>query len=317
MNLLKKTSTDTDIPRLRKGGVGGQFWSVYIPVGSKEKKQGYAKTQLEQIELVLRMIEKYPNNFQLARSASDIEKAMAQGKIASLLGMEGGHAIENSLGALRAFYRLGVRYMTLTHSKNIDWADSATDKEVLGGLSPLGVQVVQEMNRLGMMVDLSHVSAKVMHKALDVSSAPVIFSHSSARAVTPHKRNVPDSVLRRMKKNGGVVMVTFVTGFVSEKVRQWWISKEKGPRPNALLSQVADHIEHVRKVAGIDHVGIGGDFYDQDHVAQGLEDVSKYPALFAELISRGWTTAELEKLAQKNILRVMRAVEAKAQKLLP
>lgn len=314
-NLGEKSPTDTDIPRLRQGGVGAQFWSVYIPVGEKIKKQGYAKTQLEQIELAHRMIEAYPESLSLARSVRDIEKAQSRGKIASLLGIEGGHAIENSLGALRAYYRLGVRYMTLTHYKNIDWADSATDKEVLGGLSPFGEKVVHEMNQLGMMIDLSHVSAKVMHRVLDISQAPVIFSHSSARALTPHNRNVPDDVLKRVAKNRGVVMVTFVTGFVSSEVKAWWDNKEVGPRPQAFLNQVADHIDHVKKVAGVQSVGIGGDYYGQDHVVTGLEDVSKYPHLFAELIRRGWTEDELALLARGNILRVFRQVEAVAREL--
>ena len=311
-NLSKTAPTDTDIPRLRKGGVGGQFWSVYIPVGEKHKKQGYAKTQLEQIDLVHRMIKQYPD-FQLALTSQDIRDAMDDGKIASLLGMEGGHAIENSIGALRNFYRLGVRYMTLTHYKNIDWADSATDKERLGGLSLFGRRVVREMNRLGMMVDLSHVSAKVMHQTLDISKAPVIFSHSSARALVDHNRNVPDDVLLRMRKNGGIVMVTFVTGFISQEVREYWRRDEFDKEPPSYLYQVADHIDHVAKVAGVDHVGIGGDFYDQKTLPLGLEDVSRYPYLFAELIRRGWSEEDLAKLAQKNILRVFEDVEKVAQ----
>jgi len=283
-----------------------------ICLGLSEKKP---ITQLEQIELALRMVEAYSQDFYFARSAKDIMTAQSQGKIASLLGIEGGHAIENSLGALRAYYRLGVRYMTLTHFKNIDWADSATDKEVLGGLSPFGESVIHEMNRLGMMVDLSHVSAKVMHKALDISKAPVIFSHSSARALTAHKRNVPDDVLKRVKKNGGVVMVAFVSGFVSEEVRAWWKSKKKGVSPKATLNQVADHLDHIKKVAGIYSVGIGADFYGQDDVIQGLEDVSKYPYLFAELIRRGWSEKELALLARGNIIRVFHKVEKVAKKL--
>lgn len=314
-DIQKKSATDTDIPRLRQGGVGGQFWSVYIEVSKEAEAQGYAKTQLEQIDIARRMIDHHPDDFMLALKADDFEKALQQGKIASFLGIEGGHAIENSLGALRSFYRLGVRYMTLTHGKNLDWADSATDDEKLGGLSPFGVEVVKEMNRLGMLVDLSHVSAKVMHQALDVSKAPIIFSHSSARALTNHKRNVPDDVLKRVQDNGGIVMVTFVTGFVSQEVKDHWDSQKEGEEPRARLEQVADHIEHVRKVAGIDHVGIGGDYYGQDHLPVGLEDVSRYPYLFAELLRRGWSEKDLRKLANENILRVLRQAEKVAKRL--
>jgi membrane dipeptidase len=267
---------------------------------------------LEQIDIARQIIAHYPDHFELALGASDIERVFGSGKIASLIGIEGGHAIENSLGALRAYFDLGVRYMTLTHSLTIDWADAATDAPRHNGLTAFGKEVVREMNRLGMLVDLSHVAPATMHAALDVSEAPVIFSHSSARAVTDHPRNVPDDVLRRMPKNGGVVMVTFVPGFVSEKVRK---HTGDGRVPDATLADVVAHIEHIRKVAGIDHVGIGGDFDGISSTPVGLEDVSTYPALFAELARRGWKDDELRKLAGENLLRVLRESEAAARRL--
>jgi membrane dipeptidase len=337
-DLRGRTAGQTDIPRLREGGVGGVFWSVYVP--GEDKARGYARLQLEQIDIARRMIARYPEHLQLCLSSDDVRKAMGRGRIASLLGMEGGHAIENSLGALRAFYDLGARYMTLTHDVTLDWADAANDEPRHGGLTRFGEEVVREMNRLGMLVDLSHVSPDTMDDALRVSEAPVVFSHSSARALTDTARNVPDQVLARLPGNGGVVMVTFVPPFVSPE-----LAKASAPLfaeyrrrtkdvadaaerrrvfreiigstklPPATLAQVADHVEHVRKVAGVDHVGIGSDFDGITQTPVGLEDVSRFPALFAELIRRGWTDEDLRKLAQGNVLRVMRDVEATARRL--
>jgi membrane dipeptidase len=323
----------TDIGRLRAGGVGGQFWSVYVPADLQG--QTAVTATLEQIDIVLRMMRKYPETFELALTADDVERIFKKGKIASLIGMEGGHSIDNSLGALRMFHRLGARYMTLTHSRNIPWADSATDTAVLGGLSPFGEQVVREMNWLGMLVDLSHVSPDTMADAIRVSQAPVIFSHSSARALNDVPRNVPDNVLQMLPKNGSVVMVTFVPGFLSPKVAAW--SKlqtaeenrlkqqfptdaeavKKGladwtkanPAPLSTVADAADHIDHIRKVAGIDHIGLGGDFDGITSVPEGLEDVSKYPALTAELLRRGYKDDDVKKIVGLNILRVMRSVE--------
>jgi len=338
-DLNTRTAGDTDIPRLREGGVGGQFWSVWIPSLPEVGKRGFARIQLEQIDIALRMIERYPKDLALALSADDIERANREGRIASLLGVEGGHAIENSLGALRDYYRLGVRYMTLTHFNTNDWADSATDEARHGGLTKFGEEVVREMNRLGMLVDISHVSADTMNEALDVTEAPVIFSHSSALALTASPRNVPDAVLARMPKNGGVVMVDFISPFSVQgpEHERWQAEFEKAtgaklgdanfdkaveaytashPEPRATLKDVADHIEHVRDVAGIDHVGIGSDFYgDPANMAEGLEDVSRYPYLFAELIRRGWNDADLEKLARGNILRTFRGAEQVSARL--
>jgi membrane dipeptidase len=337
-DLRTTTPKQTDLARLKEGEVGAQFWSIYIP--GEVKDSGYARIQLEQFDIARRMIARYPDRLVLALTASDIERAFKHHRIASLLGMEGGHAIENSLGALRSYYALGARYMTLTHNVTLDWADAALDTARHGGLTSFGREVVREMNRLGMLVDLSHVSPGVMSNALDVSEAPVIFSHSSARALVDHPRNVPDSILARLPKNGGVVMVTFVPAFVSQEVADW--EKQDGdqrkaidsavsdslersrridrweaahPRPNATLQQVADHIEHVRKVAGIDHVGIGSDFDGVEYTTVGLEDTSKFPELFAELIRRGWSDADLTKLAGQNVLRVLRQAEAVAARL--
>jgi membrane dipeptidase len=309
-DLRTRTPGHTDLERLRAGRVGAQFWSVYIP--SESVHEGAARMQLEQIDIARQVIARYPDHLELALSASDIERIFGSGKIASLIGIEGGHAIENSLGALRAFYDLGVRYMTLTHSLTTDWADAATDTPRHGGLTPFGKEVVREMNRLGMLVDLSHVAPATMHAALDVSEAPVIFSHSSARAVTDHVRNVPDDVLRRMPENGGIVMVTFVPAFVSEAVRT---HTGDGPAPRATIADVVAHIEHIRNVAGIDHVGIGGDFDGISSTPDGLEDVSTYPALFAELVRRGWSDDDLRKLAGENLLRVFREAEATARRI--
>jgi membrane dipeptidase len=317
--------------------VGAQFWSVYVP--GEYADSGFARVQLEEIDIALRMIETYPD-LVLARTADEVEAAMRQGKIASLLGAEGGHALENSLGALRTYYRLGVRYMTLTHNVTLDWADAAMDEARHGGLTPFGDEVVREMNRLGMLVDLSHVSPGSMSDALNTSEAPVIFSHSSARALTDVPRNVPDSILARMPANGGVVMVTFVPSFVSQADADWYEQLERTrdslvaagadraelraaydrfvegrPRPLATLSDVADHIEHVREVAGVDHVGIGSDFDGMGTPPSGLDDVSAYPNLVAELLRRGWSEEEIGKLTSGNILRAMRDAEAVARRL--
>lgn len=332
-NLRKRTKGDTDIDRLRAGGVGAQFWSVYIP---SALTTGFAKAQLEQIDIALRMIELYPDVFELASTADDIERIFAQGKIASMLGIEGGKAIENSPAAIRVFYRLGVRYMTLTHSGTTDWADACTDTALHGGLSPLGEKLIHEMNRAGMLVDLSHVSDATMSDALTISEAPVIFSHSSVRAISNHVRNVPDSILVRLPKNGGIVMVTVIPNFTSEAMRVWEDGLgahlkgikgrperekarseyiQKHPRPKATLKQVADHIDYIKNKIGADYVGIGADYFGEDDVAEGMEDVSKYPYLFAELIKRGWSDADLKKLAGGNILRVLRQAEQTAARL--
>lgn len=336
-DLRKRTAGNTDLERLRQGGVGGQFWSVYIPA---ELDGGFARTQLEQIELTRRLVARYPDRLALVGTAAELQREMKKGKIASLLGIEGGHALENSLGALRAYYDLGVRSMTLTHSKSIDWADSATDAPRSRGLSRFGEEVVREMNRLGMLVDLSHVSQETMAAALRVSEAPVIFSHSSARAVCDHPRNVPDDVLRGVAKNGGLVMVTFVAAFISPEFAQasaplWkeWEQRSKGladpaekerlwkelaarmPRIKVPLGRVADHLDHIRKVAGPDHIGLGGDYDGNDAWPEGLEDVSGYPRLFAELIRRGWSDADLAKLANGNLLRVLRRAERVSARL--
>ncbi len=299
-DLRSRTSLHTDIPRLREGMVGAQFWSIYVPIDAVE--EGAAKVQLEQIDIANRLFAMYPEAFEPAHTASDVERVFGNGRIASLMGMEGGHAIENSLGALRAFFQAGARYMTLTHSDNTDWADSATGLPIHDGLTRFGEEVVAEMNRMGMLVDLSHVAPSTMNDVLDIAEAPVIFSHSSAKAVTDHPRNVPDDVLRRLPDNGGVVMVTFVPSFVSDD-------------GNATLADVADHIDHVKTVAGVEHVGIGSDFDGISSVPAGLEDVSTFPALFAELSRRGWTEDELRMLAGDNLLRVMRDAEAGARRL--
>ncbi len=293
-------SGHTDLERLRAGQVGAQFWSVYIPSGVGDS--GFARVQLEQIDIARQVITRYGGAFEMARGASDIERIFGAGRIASMLGVEGGHAIENSLGVLRAYYDLGVRYMTLTHGGNIDWADSATDDPRHGGLTPFGKEVVREMNRMGMLVDLSHVAPSTMSDALDVAEAPVIFSHSSARALRDHARNVPDSILQRLPDNGGVIMITFVPSFLTD-------------RAEATIGDVADHIEHVRRVAGVDHVGIGSDFDGITSTPVGLEDVSTFPALFAELSRRGWSDEDLKKLAGENLLRVLRESEKTARVL--
>lgn len=328
-DLRVPTSGHTDLDRLRLGMVGGQFWSVYVP--GEVADSGYARVQLEQIDIARRVIAKYPDRLALALTADDVRREFRNGKIGSVLGMEGGHVLENSLGALRAYYDLGARYLTLTHNVTLDWADAAMDSARHGGLTGFGEEVVREMNRLGMLVDLSHASPGTMSDALNVSEAPVIFSHSSARALADVPRNVPDSILRRLPANGGVVMVTFVPGFISQSLvdhgaarrsfrsdtataefRTW---RAANPRPRATLAQVADHIEHIRRVAGVDHVGIGGDFDGISEVVAGLEDVSMYPHLFAELVRRGWTDADLRKLAGENVLRAMARAEAVSVRL--
>jgi len=329
----------TDIPRLKAGGVGGQFWSVYVPV----ELAGPAAVQavLEQIDVVHRLSELYPDTFELAGTADDVVRIHKAGKIASLIGVEGGHCIANSLGTLRQLFAVGARYMTITHEKNNDWADSATDAPKHNGLTRFGEEVIHEMNRLGMLVDLSHVSPQTMKKALAIVQAPVIFSHSSTRALDGHPRNVPDDVLALLPQNGGVVMVTFVPSFVSEEVRGWnaqhnaeearlkalhpdspdavkselaaW--DKAHPAPRATMAQVADHIEHVRKVAGIDHVGLGSDFDGITTTPAELTGVDTYPVRLAELLRRGWSDDEIKKLAGLNVLRALRGAEQVAAKL--
>ena len=329
----------TDIRRLREGGVGGQFWSVFVSTDMRPDE--YVRATMEQIDVVYNMLRRYPDTFQLALTADDVDAAFGAGRVASLIGIEGGHSIDSSLGALRMFHRLGVRYMTLTHSKNIPWADACTDVVKSHGLTEFGKEVVHEMNRLGMLVDLSHVSPDTMRDALDSVVAPAIFSHSSARALTDHPRNVPDDVLRRMTENGGVVMASFVPAFVSQEVNehaqrrdaerervqsqpdsteqtvndalsQW---DELNPAPGATLNDVADHIDNVREVAGIDHIGIGADFDGIQTVPLGLEDVSKYPMLTAELIRREYSDDDILKILGRNVLRVMRDVERAAERI--
>ena len=336
---VAQPSIMTDIPRLRAGGVGGQFWSVYVPVTLQG--QTAVTATLEQIDIVHRMIRKYPDAFELALTAADVERIRKAGKVASLIGMEGGHSIDNSLANLRMFHRLGARYMTITHSSNTAWADAATDTPKSNGLSSFGEEVVREMNWLGMLVDLSHVSPDTMEDALRVVKAPVIFSHSVARALNDHPRNVPDNVLRMLPTNGGVVMVTFVPGFVSAQVNAWnkrqtaeqervralaptdaaqvkaavdqWTASN--PAPAATIAEVADHVDHIRKVAGIDHIGVGGDFDGISQTVKDLDNVSTYPALTAELLRRGYSTADLRKILGQNVLRVMREAEKVAARL--
>ena len=327
-DLRKNLDGDTDIPRLRAGMVGGQFWSVFIP--GEVEEFGYAKMQLEQIDIAHRMIELYPDDLTLALTADDIINTFKKGKIASLIGIEGAHAIENSLGALRIYYRLGVRYMTLTHNVTLDWADAVMDEPKNNGLTEFGNEVVGEMNRLGMMIDLSHVSPKVMSDVLNVTESPVIFSHSNARGLTDHPRNVPDSILVRLKDNGGVVMLSFIPFFVSQEAADFIEAGDKTIKgcntsdcleslgtdmPKANVGHVVEHIEYVRDLAGIDHIGIGSDYYGSEDMPIGLEDVSKYPNLFAALIKKGWPDEDLKKLAGENILRVMRENEANARRI--
>jgi membrane dipeptidase len=326
----------TDMARLHAGRVGGQFWSVYID-GTLTGDEAIRRT-IEEIDIVDRMIAAYPNDLERALTADDVVRIHKKGKVASLIGIEGGRQIGGSLAALRQFFRLGARYMTLTHNQTTEWADSATDDPKYGGLSPFGVEVVHEMNRLGMLVDLSHVSADTMKDAIAASRAPVIFSHSSARGLVGHLRNVPDDVFQLLPANGGVVMVNFVPDFISDAVWHWGAEKnaeearlkvfhrnskaevEAGlkawesahPRPAVTVAAVADHIDHVAKVAGHDHVGLGGDFDGIPYTPEGLTGVQDYPALFAELIRRGWSDQDLGKLAGGNVLRALRQAEAVA-----
>ncbi len=337
-DLRGKVQGQTDLKRLREGGLGGQFWSVYTP---GEAKQALARTQLEQIELTRRLIAHYPDALRFAGSVADIRAAKRDGRIASLIGIEGGHAIENSLGVLRAYYELGVRYMTLTHNVHTDWADSVAQQPARhDGLSPFGEDVVREMNRLGMLIDLSHTSVATMDDALRVSRAPVIFSHSNAQAVCKVPRNVPDDILRRLRANGGVIMVSFVAGFADPevaKVMQPAIDeynrrarKAKSQKemtalkdeifgalkvPPSTIASVANHLDHIRAVAGVEHIGIGADFDGNDLWPVGLSDVSMYPNLFAELIRRGWSDAELKLLAGENLLRAFERAETVAAEL--
>ncbi|MBA2806665.1 membrane dipeptidase [Streptomyces sp. KM273126] len=327
----------TDLARLRAGAVGAQFWSVYV----RSDQPGAVTATLEQIDCVRQLIARYPQDLRAALTAADMEAGRAEGRIASLMGAEGGHSIDNSLATLRGLYALGVRYMTLTHNDNIAWADSATDEPRAGGLTAFGREVVREMNRLGMLVDLSHVAATTMRDALDTSTAPVLFSHSSSRAVCDHPRNIPDDVLERLPANGGVAMVTFVPKFVLQAAVDWTVAadenmrahgfhhldttseamrvhrafEEAHPRPVATVSTVADHLDHMREVAGIDHLGIGGDYDGTAFTPDGLSDVSGYPNLIAELLDRGWSTTDLAKLTWQNAVRVLGAAEDVARDL--
>ncbi len=301
----------TDFARIARGGLGAQFWSVYVP--STVQGQTAVTATLEQIDVVHRMIAAWPDRLELALTAADVERIQNAGRVASLIGMEGGHSIDSSLGTLRMMYRLGARSMTLTHSLNTPWADSATDTPAHGGLTAFGEEVIGEMNRLGMLVDLSHVSPDTMADALRVSTAPVIFSHSSAKALANVPRNVPDDILRQLPKNGGVIMVTFVPGFIAQDVADYNALPPEGrgtrPPPRATLIQVADHIDHIRKVAGINSIGLGGDFDGIMQVVMGLEDVSTYPDLLAELLRRGYSDEDIRKIAGKNILRAFKKAE--------
>jgi membrane dipeptidase len=330
----------TDIDRLRLGNVGAQYWSVYVPADTMRAGVAY-RTTVEQIDLVHAMVKRYPDVFQLCLTANDIESARKAGKIASLIGMEGGHSIEDSIQNLRRLYDMGARYMTLTHSDTLSWADAATDQSKHDGLSPFGEEIVREMNRLGMLVDISHVSPATMHDALDISAAPVIFSHSSARTIADHPRNVPDEILKRLPENGGVVMINFYSGFVVPKsaeimkemfqvrrelqakypddkekmereYKQWQV---KNPYPAGEASIIADHIEHVIKVAGIDHVGLGSDYDGISTAPKGMEDVSTYPLITEMLVQRGYSEEDIHKVLYKNALRVLRDAEIAAEKL--
>jgi membrane dipeptidase len=325
----------TDLPRLRAGGVAGQFWSVFVPCSLSG--DAAVTATLEQVDAVHRLVRAHPADLRLCRTAGEAEAAMAAGLVASLMGMEGGHSINGSLGVLRMMHALGVRYLTLTHNENVPWADSATDEPVLHGLSDLGRDVVREMNRIGMLVDLSHVSADVMRDALDVAAAPVVFSHSSARALCDHPRNVPDDVLARLSGNGGVAMVAFVPQFVAQSWADWYlealdvVADRGGDRrrfadidpvlaerrhlapPLPGVPEVADHVEHVRDVAGVQHVGIGGDYDGSPVFPVGLEDVSGYPRLFEELRGRGWSEDDLRLAGSGNVLRAMHDMESAAR----
>ncbi len=329
----------TDIPRLREGRVGAQWWSVYVSANISEPEA--VKQTLEQVDFVHRMVEKYPDHFELALTADDVERIFAEGKIASLIGMEGGHSINNSLAVLRMFHELGARYMTITHGRTLDWADAAGDDPQHDGLNEFGEEVIREMNRLGMAVDLSHVTPATMKDAIRVTEAPVMFSHSNARAVSNHPRNVPDDVLQLLPEVDGLVMVTFVESFTSEELRRWYAERngvrakveslyagqpdmirekmqewmDENEMPKSTLEQVADHIDHIRDQIGVDYIGIGGDYDGISSLPLGLEDVSTYPDLFAELLRRGYSEEDLRKIAGENMLRVMRGIEATAERL--
>ena len=335
----QRAQLHTDLARLRAGGVGAQFWSVYVPSGYAGDRA--VSATLEQMDCVRALAARYPEDLRLAFTADDMEIARGQGRIASLMGAEGGQSINSSLATLRSLHALGVRYMTLTHNDNLPWADSATDKPVAGGLTRFGEEVVREMNRLGMLVDLSHVSPDTMRDALRVTTAPVIFSHSSARAVCDHVRNIPDDVLETLAANGGVAMATFVPKFILPEAIDWTAAADANmeangfhaldttpeamvvqrayeaahPRPMATVSTVADHLDHLREVAGVDHIGIGGDYDGTAFTPQGLEDVSGYPNLIAELLGRGWSEADLSKLTWSNAVRVLREAEGVAEQL--
>lgn len=336
LNPYGSTRMHTDLPRLRTGQVGAQFWSVYVSADLPGPQAAVAT--VEQIDVMKRLIARYPDSLTLATSADQVEAAMARGRVASLLGMEGGSSIAGSLAVLRQMYALGARYMTLTHSRTLDWADSATDAPRNDGLSPFGAQVVQEMARLGMLIDLSHVSEATMHDAMDATGAPVIFSHSGARAVDSHARNVPDAVLERLPHEGGLVMVFGVPEYLAEELNQHLASRAgeearlaiiwrgqpvqaaaalaqwdaANPAPLATVADMADHIDHIRAIAGIDHIGIGADFDGMATGPVGMEDSAGYPALFVELARRGYTRRELEQISSRNMLRVMREAEAYA-----
>lgn len=338
---LRKVQKDlhTDIPKLRQGGLGAQFWSAYVPAQTMFEKTSLRMT-LEQIDLIHRIVDKYSDTFEMASTTSDIRRIRANGKIASMIGVEGGHSMENSLSALRTFYKLGVRYMTITHSRTLGWADSATDDKTNGGLTAFGKDVIGEMNRLGMLVDISHVSPETMDDVLDASLAPVIFSHSSAKAVANHERNVPDKILKRLKKNGGVVMVNFYSGFVDPKSAElmkdlfeahrkiraqhtddekyekaWKKWKEQNPYPKGNVKTVVDHIDHIVKVAGIDHVGIGADYDGVSQLPHQLEDVSGYPFVTQELLNRGYKESDIKKVLGENLMNAMSKAENIAAKL--
>lgn len=329
----------TDIPRLRRGGVKAQFWSVYVPADTRLRGESLQAT-IEQIEFVHAMIRHYPQTFALCLTADDVERAVGEGKIASLIGMEGGHSMENSISVLRRLYKLGARYMTLTHSATLDWADSATDEARHGGLTEFGEEIVAEMNRLGMLVDLSHVSDDTMRDAMRVSKAPIIYSHSSARAIGDHPRNVPDDVLPLVRENGGVIMVNFYSGFVvpeavtlrreRDKKRRGWEAEFNdaervigalakwdlaNPAPRGNIHDVVDHIDHLVQHCGVDHVGIGGDYDGVDLLPRQLEDVASYPLITQEMLNRGYSADDVRKVMGRNVLRVMRAAEAVARKL--
>jgi len=335
IDLLKnQPKLHTDLPRLKKGGVGAQFWSAYVPV--ETSKKGVAiRTTLEQIDVIHRMCKQYPNELEMAYTVADVERIRKAGKIASLIGVEGGHSIDNSVGTLRMMYQLGVRYMTLTHSESLTWADSATDAPKANGLSPLGEEIVREMNRLGMLVDLSHVSPETMKAALKVTKAPIIFSHSSARGVADHPRNVPDDVLPLVKANNGVVMINFYSGFVvpegaramskmfdvvrdlrkkypddsvkfREAIRAW---QKENDYPAGTVHTVVDHIERVIQKAGVDHVGLGSDYDGITKVPDQLNDVSYYPYITQELLNRGYKKVDIVKILGGNVLRVMKDAE--------